>query len=81
MTEKTFLLELRQAAAVQRNEECRQQLRDVADKLGRAVHEFAAHPTYPALEWVNGLWALAHRIMEYKPEDDAPGGAKLRVAA
>lgn len=82
MTQKSFLLELRQGAQMQRNEECRQQLRDLADSLATAIHEFAAHPTAAALELVNGLWARATRVDYFQPKDDPSGGAgKMRVAA
>lgn len=91
LSEKTILLQLRESAMTNSNDQYRATARDCADHLSLSLDRFYKNPTFSNLEDVNGLTALAHRIMsKLQPRNDPSGrgGAmkqetyeKLRVAA
>jgi hypothetical protein len=78
-TEKTILLELRDSAKENRNEQYRMLARTTADRLSDAIDAFGTMPTRSALEAVNGLWAVACRLMKHQPKDDPPSAGAERI--
>jgi hypothetical protein len=90
-SDKTILLQLRESAMQNSNDQYRQTARSCADKLEQSISTFAEKPTFLNLRDVNSLTALAHRIMNrLQPANDpsGPGGRmkqesyeKVRVAA
>lgn len=79
MTDKTFLLELRESAMTNRNPQYRTIVRDVADRLAAAITAFADFPSRATCVEVNGLWAVGERTLKNQPQDDPPLGGAVRV--
>jgi adenylate kinase len=77
--EKNILLELRDSAKSNRNEQYRKIARECANQLSDAINALAVMPTPTALKTVNGFWSRGLRIMKYQPEDDPPS-AKFGIA-
>lgn len=82
MTEKTFLLELRDRAKEERSAVLRGELRNHADLIGEAIYNLDASPTPSNMVALNGLWARARRLLMRSQEGAGPeggGGGALRV--
>lgn len=79
-SEKTILLQLRESAMINSNDQYRQTARSCADILEQSISMFAERPTFLNLRNVNSLTALAHRIMsKLQPVDDPNAGGGGRV--
>jgi hypothetical protein len=79
-SEKTILLQLREAAMLNSNDQYRITARSCADNLDHSIKVFSKNPTFLNLRDVNSLTALAHRIMsKLQPVDDPNTGGGGRV--
>jgi hypothetical protein len=74
MTDKTLLLQLREAARVERDKLIQFNLKLIADELDRDIAAFAKNPTAAALTAVNGKWAQAMRTLSFAGQRNTPGG-------
>lgn len=80
-SDKTILLQLRESAMHNSNDQYRQTARSCADNLEQSINVFADKPTFINLRDVNSLTALAHRIMCKLQPVDGPnngGGGRMR---
>jgi hypothetical protein len=78
-SDKTILLQLRESAMQNSNEQYRQTAKSCADKLEQSISVFAATPTFLNLSDVNSLTALAHRIMSKLQPANDPSGSGGRM--
>lgn len=79
---KTFLLELREAARECPSVTLAKQLKDVADELSLAIRKFNLEITEERLRVVNGLWVRGRRLLTGMPiKSGGPGGGRARKAA
>jgi len=75
MSEKTFLLELRDQAKEEPAPFLRMFLRDQADLIADAIKAFAKSPTRSNMVILNGLWARGERYLlqsQERPEPEPP---------
>lgn len=82
MTEKTFLLEIRDQAKSEASAILRDELRNYADLLAVAITMLDHFPTTSNMVRLNGLWARAQRLLMRSQEGAGPeggGGGALRV--
>jgi len=81
-SKKSLLLQLRDAAKVERDELTRFNMRTAADELDVALRAFKDAPNGSNLAIINGLWARGVRVLGFATAiDPNPGGAKMSVAA
>jgi hypothetical protein len=78
-SDKTILLQLRDSAMQNSNDQYRQTARSCADKLEQSISVFADKPTFLNLRDVNNLTALAHRIMSKLQPINDPSGSGGRM--
>ena len=79
----SFLLELRNAAKIEREEGIRFNLKLLADELQSALKALVSAPTADNMKTVNGKWAQAYCLLEAvknRPGSD-PSGAGLKEDA
>ena len=81
MTEKTFLLELRDQAKEEPNAVLRDELRYYADRIEDVTEDLFISPTPSNMVRLNGLWAHAQRLLMRSQEGAGPegGGGAMRV--
>lgn len=77
--EKTILLELRDSAKENRSETYRVLARQTADTLAAAINIVWSTPTRTNMIQLNGIWAIAERLLKNQPEDDPERGGQVRV--
>jgi hypothetical protein len=79
--DKSLLLQLRDAAKVERDELTRFNMRTVADDLSVAIRAFQTTPTGTNLTTLQGLWVRGIRVLSFaNPIDPSTsGGAKMRL--
>lgn len=78
----SLLLQLRNAAKVERDELIKFKMRRAADDLDVALKTFTIAPNGANLLAVNGLWASGVRVLGFATvTDPQDGGAKIRLAA
>lgn len=82
---KTFLLEIREAAMLDQDENRRAEMRKTADLIDAILPALARYPTHGKLATVNGLWARAVRLLDESEKfgagPPATGGPGLREGA
>ena len=81
MTEKTFLLELRDQAKEEPSDVLRDDLRNHADRISEAIYNLDASPTPSNMVALNGIWARAQRLLMRSQEGVGPegGGGKMQA--
>jgi len=70
----TLLLELREAARVERDQLVKFNLKHVADELAGLIKAFAEDPTDVNLRNLNGKWSYAVRLLGYAGRTGDPNG-------
>lgn len=79
---KSLLLQLRDAAMVERNTLTKHQMKEAADGLSVALSAHNVQPNGHNLSVVNGLWSRGVRLLGLATTfDPAPGGGRMAVAA
>lgn len=68
----TFLKQLRDAAAACTNPDYKARLKLAADELQAAINGLHAEPDEDNMKYLNGLWALAHRVLKNTPHEADP---------
>lgn len=77
-----LLLELRNAAMIERDTMVKFSMQTAADALDVAMRDFKASATDDTLRAVNGAWVHGHRMLDRaSPPADHPGGQSLFAAA
>ena len=82
MTEKTFLLQLRDQAKEEPNDDLRVELWVTADFVETALGVLYRYPTTSNMVTLNGIWARAQRLLIRSEEGVGPeggGGGAMRV--
>lgn len=77
--EKTILLELRESARENRNEQYRELAGKSADALAHIINCFFHTPNRTNMIDLVGLWSLAERVLKNEPTDDPERGRQVRV--